>query len=647
MTRREYQKRKRANKKAFARLMRFNLTKIRAEYVKAIQGFKKAVARLPSTSLSEANRTRLEAAIPRTGLFETIKQIVRDSGETAMKADGDIDVEYLAESFEKAGLEITEKDVAGLFERQRGKILERYQIANAFMPVSRMVSERPFLLQNRASYTLSDSVWGSIDSFTDKIIAYVQGSLNQGIDPVTISRDLEKYLREGSEFVIGRWGKLEPGTAEYKKRLGKAGADYRTQRVVRTELYQMIRDNSISTGTLNPGCTGMFNWVLSPVHLDWGCDCAEIAAGSPYTSEQVQGYSDSIHPNCHDGETFIKTPEGEKKIKELTPGELIVSHDGTIREISHVWKQWYSGNLLTIKTADKTVRVTPNHPLLTDRGWIEAQFLKPGDNLVGITTDGKPELFVERESHNLPANGSEESKFFIIGDLFFRTGVPVTAINFDGKFFVYKGEINIESKDSEVGERLFAKSDKGIIQNALISAPEFSGIELRYGNSVFVRLGGPADSVMSGTGVSNPPVGISTSLPLGNRGQCESMSSKVSVDTRSRDIEDFGYLVNRKVLVNKQIVDRVIGKVVCSTHNNSIVSVSSKKYKGYVYNLTVQGTHTYIANGIGSHNCLCTLEPELMDDEAFMQSLEDYVKDEDTAGARDIEIWAIKYGLTA
>ena len=297
MTRREYQKRKRANKKAFARLMRFNLTKIRAEYVKAIQGFKKAVARLPSTSLSEANRTRLEAAIPRTGLFETIKQIVRDSGETAMKADGDIDVEYLAESFEKAGLEITEKDVAGLFERQRGKILERYQIANAFMPVSRMVSERPFLLQNRASYTLSDSVWGSIDSFTDKIIAYVQGSLNQGIDPVTISRDLEKYLREGSEFVIGRWGKLEPGTAEYKKRLGKAGADYRTQRVVRTEMYNARRDADIEAGRMNPGATGMFNWTLSPVSNS--CEtCEGRASNSPYTAEVAQSLTDNIHPQC-------------------------------------------------------------------------------------------------------------------------------------------------------------------------------------------------------------------------------------------------------------------------------------------------------------------------------------------------------------
>lgn len=647
MTRREYRTEKRKNKAAYARIQKKNNGLIRVSYLKSITGFKRIVSRLPSTLLSETNRTRLEAAIDRSGLFNEQLEIIKSSGREAMRVGSKADVEYLADAFDRAGVDITKDQIEEAFEKIHGRQLSLYQVSNSFVPLSRKVAEIPMLLQNRGNYSLSSSIWKGIDSFSDKIIAYVQGSLEAGIDPVKIARGLERYLREGSEFVIGQWGELVPGTSRYRKRIGKTGADYRTQRVVRTQLYQMVRDNEINNGKMNPASTGLFNWVLSPAHLDWGCECPEIAAGGPYTEAEAQAYSDSIHPNCHDGEAFIKTPEGEKKIKELTPGELIVSHDGTIREISHVWKQWYSGNLLTIKTADKTVRVTPNHPLLTDRGWIEAQFLKPGDNLVGITTDGKPELFVERESHNLPASGSEESKFFIIGDLFFRTGVPVTAINFDGKFFVYKGEINIESKDSEVGERLFAKSDKGIIQNALISAPDFSGIELRYGNSVFVRLDGPADSVMSGTGVSDLPVGISTTLPIGNRGQREPMSSKVSVDARSRDVEDFGYLVNRKVLVNKQIVDRVIGKVVCSTHNNSIVSVSSEKYKGYVYNLTIQGTHSYIANGIGSHNCQCTLEPELKDDEEFMRQLEEYVRDEETEGAREIEIWAMRYGLTA
>ena len=44
---------------------------------------------------------------------------------------------------------------------------------------------------------------------------------------------------------------------------------------------------------------------------------------------------------------------------------------------------------------------------------------------------------------------------------------------------------------------------------------------------------------------------------------------------------------------------------------------------------------------------MCTTEPELKDDEEFMRQLEEYVRDEGTEGAREIEIWAMRYGLTA
>jgi len=298
MTRKEYLKQKRANKKAFARFMRFNAQVIRADYVKAVQGFKKIVSRLPSVPLSDKNKARLVDSIPRQTLFDGITDIIRESGLTAMEKDSDIDIDYLAEAFETAGVEISKEEIKQVFGKQHTKLIERFQVKNAFRTFAPVKPTGISLIANRASYDLSSSIWEGIDSFTDKLIAYVQGSINQGIDPVIISREIERYLREGSEFVIGRWGKLLPGTAEYKKRLGIAGADYRTQRVVRTELYQMIRDNSIATGTLNPACTEKFNWVLSPAHIDWGCECADIAAGSPYTAQEAQAYSDSIHPNC-------------------------------------------------------------------------------------------------------------------------------------------------------------------------------------------------------------------------------------------------------------------------------------------------------------------------------------------------------------
>lgn len=298
MTRKEYRAEKRKNKTAYARIQRKNNGLIRVSYLKSITGFKRIVSRLPSTLLSETNRTRLEAAIDRSGLFNEQLEIIKSSGLEVMRVGSKADVEYLADAFDRAGVDITKDQIEEAFEKAHGKQLAIYEVSNSFTPLSRKVAEIPMLLQNRGNYSLSSSIWNGIDSFSDKIIAYVQGSLEAGIDPVKIARDLERYLREGSEFVIGQWGELVPGTSRYRKRIGKAGADYRTQRVVRTQLYQMVRDNEINNGKMNPASTGLFNWVLSPAHLDWGCECPEIAAGGPYTEAEAQAYSDSIHPNC-------------------------------------------------------------------------------------------------------------------------------------------------------------------------------------------------------------------------------------------------------------------------------------------------------------------------------------------------------------
>jgi hypothetical protein len=323
MTRRDYRKAKRKNREAYLRIQRKSNGLIRASYLKSITGFKAIVSRLPTALLSGSNRTLLEGSIDRAGLFDEQVKIIKDAGLEAMRVGSKVDIEYLAEKFEKAGVEISKEQLEAMYERDHGLLLAQYQISNSFIPLSRKVQEASFLLQNRANYTLSKSIWDGIDSYSDKVIAYVQGSLEAGIDPVKIARDLERYLREGSNFVIGQWGELVPGTSRYRKRIGKAGADYRTQRVVRTELYQMIRDNEIHNATLNPGTIGMFLWVLSPGHIDWGCECPQLAGGGPYTELEVQQYSDSIHPNCQCVvEAELKSDEDfMKELEEYVQGK--------------------------------------------------------------------------------------------------------------------------------------------------------------------------------------------------------------------------------------------------------------------------------------------------------------------------------------
>lgn len=60
-------------------------------------------------------------------------------------------------------------------------------------------------------------------------------------------------------------------------------------------------------------------------------------------------------------------------------GETMVSSPA----IRTAYRRQYSGEIIVIHTArGKKLSITPNHPILTDHGWIAAKFLRHGDNVI-------------------------------------------------------------------------------------------------------------------------------------------------------------------------------------------------------------------------------------------------------------------------
>ena len=287
MTTLEYLSAKKRNNSATASTVRDSLVKVRRMYAKVLKRMNRAIARLPQAELSSRSRERILASVPRDKLFTDITALIDTGRKKVIKRTFDIDRKYVEDAFKEAGKPIVLESV---FDRQAGKIDKAYKIKNATVNHS-------LLVQNRARYSLSPSVWDAIDGFSDKILAIVEAELKAGTDPVKITKILEEYLAGGSEKVLGRWLQLGIGTPEYKKRIGKGGADYRTQRVVRTEMYNARRDADIEAGRMNPGTTGMFNWELSPVSNS--CEiCEGKASNGPYTAEEAQALTDSGHPSC-------------------------------------------------------------------------------------------------------------------------------------------------------------------------------------------------------------------------------------------------------------------------------------------------------------------------------------------------------------
>jgi hypothetical protein len=154
-------------------------------------------------------------------------------------------------------------------------------------------------------HTFSERVWSTgtdgrgrpfsvRGDWMERIRMTVAAGIAQGRDPVKIAKDIQVYTADGLVALSQRWGGLERGTSAFAKRLpGKL--DWRAQRLVRSELYASLQDASALAGQANPGCDGLYDWVLQVGRKDFGCDCADVAAAGPYRYENLPEYR---HPNC-------------------------------------------------------------------------------------------------------------------------------------------------------------------------------------------------------------------------------------------------------------------------------------------------------------------------------------------------------------
>lgn len=92
---------------------------------------------------------------------------------------------------------------------------------------------------------------------------------------------------------------------------------------------------------------------------------------------------------CLTGDSLIKTIDGYKKIEDILPGDKVysynlISKEAEIKEV-YSWENTKdTDELIVIDTEDGEIKCTPNHLILTQRGYIEAKNLKETDLIVKI-----------------------------------------------------------------------------------------------------------------------------------------------------------------------------------------------------------------------------------------------------------------------
>lgn len=302
MTRKEYFALKKRGQTLTARELIKALKSVRLLYVARTRKVLALLRTIPGGTLSPENRARLTKALGRDECYEKINAALNASRAKVIENSFLADKEYIASAASEAGIEL---NLSGIFARAATRVDAKYKAKSSALRAGEIVF-------NRADYSLSSSIWDAVDDFSSKILQIIAAELAAGTDPVKVARLVEQYLAGGPSVVLGRWEQLGIGTREYRARLGTKGADYRTQRLVRTELYRARRDADIQSGAMNPGTTGMYDWNLSSTSTHCSI-CEDNAANGPYTEARIRELQDESHPNdaCYispvmkDHDTFI------------------------------------------------------------------------------------------------------------------------------------------------------------------------------------------------------------------------------------------------------------------------------------------------------------------------------------------------------
>ncbi len=124
------------------------------------------------------------------------------------------------------------------------------------------------------------------------------------------------------------------------------------------------------------------------------------------------------------------------------PGESLVS----ARDVKNIIRRKYHGDLITIKTHEGlSVTVTPNHPILTENGWILAGAIKVGTNIVSVSPS-EEFFFLNPNKYNRPT--PIRKIFNFISVVFFEKWITGIDPNLNGN--LSDGNVNIKLVGSKL-----------------------------------------------------------------------------------------------------------------------------------------------------------------------------------------------------
>jgi len=271
------------------------------------------------------------------------------------------------------------------------------------------------------------------------------------------------------------------------------------------------------------------------------------------------------------------------------PGDSLVLPIGGISAAS---KRRFEGDLVTIKTrSGKILRATPNHPVLSSRGWLGSQFLKVGDQVLShINSERVPPGFKD-EDQNVEAPIEDVIAAFSKTIGVVPMEVPTTTPDFHGDGT--ENEVCIVWSNRRLGSKGVSKVAKQFLELKFKVA---SSIKAKVvSNRLFSKRLKVRSSACSSL-IRRSRVGL---LLLWRHAVHAGLLLRRSISKQDvvffQDATDWG-------VGNPNDFSDTLNAYAGFVQRDEVVSVDVSDFSGHVYNLETE-SGTYFANGIITHNC--------------------------------------------
>jgi len=145
--------------------------------------------------------------------------------------------------------------------------------------------------------------------------------------------------------------------------------------------------------------------------------------------------------NCFPLGTMALIPSGWKPIESIGIQDWVIGGSGQEQRVTAVHRNRFNGNLVRLIFKDGFIDATPNHRILTMRGWMRAEELQTGDIFVQTAEDPTVDTFI-CDVNDPDAEGAD----FFMADPIQRKSAEMLALNSQVK----RGNENVNPSGTDI-----------------------------------------------------------------------------------------------------------------------------------------------------------------------------------------------------